>query len=308
MRIVVDEQLAGQRLDKVLVANLSVGRSGARRLFHERRVFVAEASGRRHLARKGELAVAGSVVEIEAQPADLDVTALPDPALEIDVVYETAELVVVDKAAGIPSAPLRPGERGTVANALLARYPEMAAVGFSPREPGLCHRLDTGTSGLLLAARTKPAFEALVAALGTGALSKRYLLICASAPLAAEGAIELPLASHPRDRRRVLACSKPDEAARLAARPATTRFRLLREGASGRALVEVSAPRAQRHQIRAHFAAAGAPLLGDVLYGGEPLPELDRHALHASYLACRAPGVTPFELTSPLPAELEALL
>jgi 23S rRNA pseudouridine1911/1915/1917 synthase len=306
VQIDVDEQLAGQRLDKVLVARFEgMGRAAASRLFDEGRVLLVEPSGRRRKARKGELATPGSVLEVSISEADLDQRAAADDALEIVVLLETAALVVVDKAAGVPSAPLRPRERGTIANALVARYPEMAGVGFSPREPGLCHRLDTGTSGLLLAARSAAAFDALTQALAAGEIAKRYLLICGGA-LADEGTIELPLATG--DRRRVIACAEPSEAARLGARPARTHYRVLRrEG--GRALVEASAPRAQRHQIRAHFAAIGAPLVGDELYGGEPVPGLERHALHASFLACAsARGIASFEVSSPLPVELEALL
>ena len=286
-----------------------MGRAAARRLFSEGRVLVIEPSGRRHRGRKGELAAAGSVLEVQMAEADLDGRAMADDDLELVLAFETSQLVVVDKAAGVPSAPLRPGEKGTVANALLARYPEMASIGFSPREPGICHRLDTGTSGLLLAARSAAAFDALTQALAAGELRKRYLVVCRGADLSEEGSIELPLATQPGDRRRVVACAEPSEASRLGARPARTRYRLIRRGQEGRALVEAIAPRAHRHQIRAHFAAIGAPLVGDQLYDGEGIAGLERHALHASYLGCSsARDIAPFEVSSPLPADLDALL
>jgi 23S rRNA pseudouridine1911/1915/1917 synthase len=185
----------------------------------------------------------------------------------------------------------------------------MASIGFSPREPGLCHRLDTDTSGLLLAARTASAFEAIVNGIKYGSLDKRYLLVCElveGAVLDDGGSIELPLAGHPTDASRVVACREPQQVERLRARPALTSYRILRRSGP-RALVEASASKAFRHQIRAHFAAIGAPLVGDALYGAAS--ELGRHALHASRLAWSGEsGVAAFDVTSPLPPELEQLL
>ncbi len=149
---------------------LGVGKSGA---------------GRR--ASKGDAAAAGEVLEVDVEPTEASGAATPDPAAPLDVVLERDDLVVVNKPAGVPTAPLHPGERGTVANALVARYPEMAGIGFSPREPGLCHRLDTDTSGLVLAARTATAFAALGAGLKEGRLDKRYLLICQIGDLPGDG-------------------------------------------------------------------------------------------------------------------------
>jgi len=192
----------------------------------------------------------------------------------------------------------------------------MAGIGFSPREPGLCHRLDTGTSGVVLAARTEAAFNTLTRALKEGRLDKRYLLICAAADLPESGMIDIPLAPHPKDRRRVYACTHERDVARLAPRPASTSYQKLRE--HGRwALVEVKAAKAARHQIRAHFAAIDHPLVGDLLYGGPPLPlaegqeagEGSRHALHAHRIMWKGDATVPaFAIESPLPEDLAALV
>ncbi len=303
MRIAIDEARAGQRLDKVVAAVAGLGRARARVLFEQGRVWVWSGD-RRRAAQKGARAVAGSEIEIAIVDDELSAQALPDASLALTLLLERDDLVVIDKPAGVPSAPIRRGERGTVANALVARYPEMAALGFSAREPGLCHRLDTGTSGILLAARTPAAFAALTRALRAGEMDKRYLAVCRNA-LDDQGEIDVALANDPRDPRRVIACD--DELTSLAVRPAVTRWRVL-ERAGDRCLVEARAARAHRHQVRVHLAHLGAPIAGDSLYGGEPALE-GRHALHASQLAWRGgDGVAAFEARSPLPPALRALL
>jgi 23S rRNA pseudouridine1911/1915/1917 synthase len=300
MRIAVDEALAGSRLDQVVVnAIRGLGRAGAKRLFAEDRVFVVDARGRRRLARKGDRAVLGTEVQVDGVVAD--VAAVPDPDLALTVVYEDDSFVVVDKSAGIPSAPLRPGERGTVANALVSRFPAMQSVGHSAREPGLCHRLAAGTAGLSVAAKTPEAFRAFTRALRDGKVDKAYLAVVRDDDLAPEGRCEAPLAADPSDPRRVVV-----EVA--GGRAAVTRYRVV-ERAGERALVEAWASRAFRHQVRVHLAALGAPLVGDLLYGGEEVVGLAHHALHASLVEwAGGEGVAGFAVRSALPDDLRALL
>lgn len=309
MKIEIGEKQAGGRLDKVVVAALpGVGRAGAKRLFAEGRVHLVPASGGRpRRAAKGDVAATGDLVEVDVTPADANGGAVPEPEAVLELLLERNDLVVVDKPAGQPTAPLDPGERGTLANALVGRWPEMVSIGFSAREPGLCHRLDTETSGCVLAARTEAAFTALTRALKDGRLDKRYLLLCAAADLPETGTIEIPLAPHPKDRRRVYPCIHPRDVARYAPRAATTTYRTL--SLHGElALVEASAPRAARHQIRAHFAAIDHPLAGDALYGGPAIAGLTRQALHAHAITWRGDAVVPaFAVRSPLPADLAAL-
>ena len=316
MRIAITPADAGARLDKLLVQKVpGLGRREAKRLFDEGKVRLVAGGapddrGRR--AVKGDVAGAGDALDIELPEGAAGSGALPDPEAPLHVLLETPTVVVLDKPAGQPTAPIDAGERGTLANALVARYPETAGVGYSPREPGLVHRLDTGTSGIVLSARTREAFDVLSAALKEGRLDKRYLVICAAADLPEAGTIDIPLAPHPKDTRRVYACIHPRDVARLGPRPASTSYQKLREHGPW-ALVEVKAPKAARHQIRAHFAAIEHPLAGDALYGGPPLPGgpagETRHALHAHHLVWKGDASVPaFTVESPLPPDLAALL
>lgn len=317
MQIPLSDADVGARLDKLIVQKVpGLGRAAAKRLFAEGRVRVLYGEGKGRKASKGDVARKGDVLELTLDgPLSVEGGggAVPDPDAPLAVVLETETVIVLDKPAGQPTAPLSPAERGTLANALIARYPDLAGVGFSPREPGLCHRLDTGTSGLVLAARTQDAFTALRAAIAEGRLDKRYQLLCASDDLPDAGTIEIPLAPHPKDQRRVYPCIHPRDVARYSPRPASTSYRVLeRKGLY--ALVEARATKASRHQIRAHFAAIGHPLAGDVLYGGEAvLASSDpashpRHALHASAITYGGCAKVPaFAAVSPLPADMAAL-
>ncbi|HEX5657670.1 MAG TPA: RluA family pseudouridine synthase, partial [Polyangiales bacterium] len=165
----IQEQEVGTRLDRVLCNRLTLSRAQVKRLFEAGEV---RRNGRR--AGKGELCAKGDRVELGAELRDS--RALPDE-LPLDVRHEDDALVIIDKPPGMPSHPLRPGELGCAANALLARYPEMGGTGYDDRQPGLVNRLDNDTSGLLLAARSPESFAALRSALESGAIEKRYLAL-----------------------------------------------------------------------------------------------------------------------------------
>src|SRR5580700_4790857 len=177
--VVVPESLAGARLDKAVAALLpELSRARIKRAVELGAVRV---NGRR--MAKGGSVVVGDVVRIDvARVADVAPLITPDAPLRI--AFENEQVVVVDKPAGQPAAPLRPGETGTLVNALLGRYAELVPdtvhgfFGHSEREPSIVHRLDTDTSGALLVARTAAAFGVLKAALKEGRLDKSYLLVC----------------------------------------------------------------------------------------------------------------------------------
>jgi 23S rRNA pseudouridine1911/1915/1917 synthase len=295
----------GERLDKLVARKSGLSRAEVKRLFEEKRVRIG-----RNQASKGDVARAGGTVTVTLPDGPEGAVPEEAPATPLVVLLERADVVVVDKPAGQPTAPLRVGETGTLANALAGRYPEMAGFGASPREPGLIHRLDNDTSGVVVAARTKAAYDALVVALRDGKIHKQYLALChdLDGALPDQGTIEIPLAPHPKDRRRVLACLHPRDVERLSPREAVTHYSVQRRHGD-LALVELKAPRALRHQIRAHLAAIRCPIVGDVLYGAPPQEGLDRHALHASSVVWGGSAVVPaFAAVSPLPPELASLL
>jgi 23S rRNA pseudouridine1911/1915/1917 synthase len=307
-QVVVPASLDGARLDKAvteLVPELS--RARVKRAIE---LGVVRVNGRR--VPKGGIVAGGDLVEVDiAQVADAP--ALPTADAPLRIILETEQVAVLDKPAGQPTAPIRPGEIGTLVNALLGRYPELipgpeAYIGHSPREPGIIHRLDTETSGAVVVARTASVFDTLRAALKEGRLEKDYLLICAAQGLADQGTIEFPLANHPKDQRRVYACIHPRDVMRYEPRPARTEYRVISRSGTW-ALVQARAGKALRHQLRAHFAAIEHPLAGDELYGGHVIRALGRHALHASRVAFGGEGaVKAFEATVPLPKDMSALL
>ena len=252
-------------------------------------------AGRR--VRKGDRVAAGDVLELTREPALGDarrVTPDPEAAARLPILVERADLVVVAKPAGMPSQPLRAGELGSAANAIVARFPECRAIGDDPRDGGLVHRLDTGTSGALAAARTPATYRALRAAFGAGEVAKTYLAITAGRPVAR--ACEAPLAQ--RGRRAVV-----DFADGLAA---STDFTVERASAT-HALVRCAARTGRMHQIRAHLAHVGAPLAGDTLYGGAALPGHPGFFLHAASITLPlADG--PLTIDAPLPDAFLAAL
>lgn len=284
------------RLDQFVARSLGIGRKGARELCDAGHVRI---DGR--VAAKAASLRDATAVEVRELPSE---SPLAEPELELDVRLERADVVVVHKPAGMPTVPLAVGERGTLAGALVARYPEMRGFGYRPREPGVVHRLDTLTSGLVVAARTAESFDALVNGLRRGELEKRYLAVVSGIGLEDSGSIDLPLTPNAGPRGGV---GVPPTATEYA-RDSLTKFRVLSRGGT-LALLELDAGPAFRHQVRAHLAAIGHPIVGDLPYGGAPHPLLPgRHALHASQVAWAGDAVRSFEVTDPAPAEFLALL
>ena len=290
----------GNRLDKFLSQHVTgVGRHRAAELCAAGRVRIDG-----HRAKKSALLTVGAKITVElAEPEALQA----EPELALEIRLEQPRLVVVNKPAGMPSAPLTTSERGTLCGALLGRFPEMLGVGYRAREPGIVHRLDTQTSGLVLAARDADAFSRLTQALDHERLKKRYLAVVSASGLPNSGEISGALAPDPAHPERVRVLEPGDPS--VYAKHKVTRFRVQRCGA-GRALVELEVGSAFRHQIRAHLASIGHPITGDAVYGGEPSAALgSRHALHASHISWPGDATLPsFTVYEPLPLELERLL
>jgi 23S rRNA pseudouridine1911/1915/1917 synthase len=301
----VTDELAGARLDKAIVALVT----GASRARVKRAIESGEVRVNGRVLAKGGVVQAGDVIALDdVAVRGAEAACIPEPDAPLVVRFESAAVIVVDKPAGQATAPLRDGETGTLASALVGRYPELQGVGYSPREPGIVHRLDTDTSGLVVVARTAAAFETLRDALQGERIAKEYLLVCRADGLPDEGTIEHPITNHPKDKKRVYVCIHPRDVMRYAPRPALTRFTVV-ERAGDLALVRATAARAIRHQIRAHLASIEHPLIGDALYG-EASTRIERHALHASRVAFTAGKGDPiaFDVASPMPPDMAALL
>src|SRR5690606_9440809 len=168
------------RIDKALARHFpDAGRKQLAELFDAGEVRVR---GKR--AKKGDRVVAGDVIELTRAPVSgAALHPLGDPDVAFDVLVERADLVAIAKPAGIPSQPLRASERGTAANGIAARWPECATIGDDPRDGGLAHRLDIGTSGVLVAARSRETYRELRAAFGDGRVEKQYLAITDARPV-----------------------------------------------------------------------------------------------------------------------------
>ena len=232
------------------------------------------------------------------------------------VLFEDSDLLVLDKPAGLHTAPLQPAETGTLLDQVIALFPEVAAVpGVKPVEPGLVHRLDRETSGLVVVARTAEAFALLRRAFVTGGARKVYLAACIEGNEEASAGASMHIASRFAPYgpgRRMVRVVLPGDAKKSFAREAARRIYetdaevVYRE--AGRALLSARIVRGFRHQVRAHLSFLGWPILGDALYGFPAPPELPpRLYLHAARLEMAHPrSGAPLVVQSPLPAEFGA--
>jgi 23S rRNA pseudouridine1911/1915/1917 synthase len=297
LRAVTGEELHGRRADEAVRRSFpGFSRQEIKQLFEDGRV---RADGKR--LKKGDRVERGMELQVDAPSSPI----VPDASIPLTVLFESADFVIVDKPAGLPTAPLSRTSGRSLASALLARYPEMAGVGFREREPGLVHRLDTETSGVVVAARHEAAFRAARVALESHALEKRYLAVTGSG-LSGSGTISTRLGPDSADPRRVRVFADTTEGY---AKACVTRYQVL-ESSAHFTLVELSVERAFRHQIRAHLAHLGYPIAGDAVYAGPLAPGLgERHALHGSYVAWAGDTrLTGFRAEAALPAELRALV
>ena len=289
--IVVQEEGA-ERLDLYVAHHCpDVSRSHAQRLIEEGFVTV---NGRP--AKPSRLLQRGDRVVVRVpppSPLDLEPEAIP-----LSIVYEDHDLLVVDKPAGMAVHPGAGRSRHTLVNALLARCPDLTGVGGVLR-PGIVHRLDKDTSGLLLVAKNDRAHTALSQQLKERTVEKGYLALVTGRLEPKEGVIEGAIGRDPRNRKRMAVVE--------GGRPARTAYRV-REYLDGCTLVEVTPSTGRTHQIRVHFAAVGHPIVGDAVYG-RPSPFVGRQFLHACRLGFHHPGDGRWLVfESPLPADLQQAL
>lgn len=251
-------------------------------------------------ARPSLVPEAGDVITLRVSPPEEEA---PRPeALPLDVVYEDEHLLVVNKPAGLVVHPSPGHSTGTLVNALLAHRPEVARADLDPIRPGIVHRLDRDTSGLLVVALGREVQQALQAAFKSRAVDKRYLALLHGALAPDRGAIEAPIGRDPVHRQRMAVL-------REGGRPARTEYRV-REYLGAYTYVEALLLTGRTHQLRVHFAAIGHPVVGDPVYGRrrERLT-ISRQFLHAWRLAFEHPVTGErIEAEAPLPPDLVAAL
>jgi 23S rRNA pseudouridine1911/1915/1917 synthase len=237
----------------------------------------------------------GESVEIALVPRPAD-TAHRAEAIALAIVHEDAELLVIDKPAGLVVHPGSGNWSGTMLNALLHHAP---GIGNLPRA-GIVHRLDKDTSGLLVVAKTEAAQAALVRQLQARSVKRTYLALVRGKLSARQGTIDAPVGRHPVQRTRMAVVA--------GGKPAVTHYRVRRRFPA-HTLLECDLETGRTHQIRVHLASIGHPLEGDPVYGGKARGALARQALHAWKLAFVHPGSgKPVRFESPPPADFEALL
>ncbi len=252
----------------------------------------------------------GSTVEVD-EPPEIVIDLLAE-SLPFEVVYQDDDLVVVDKPAGLVVHPGAGHAQGTLVNGLLGRVGSLSPVG-APTRPGIVHRIDRGTSGLLVVARTEAAHHHLARQFSRHEVSRRYWALVWDRHLPDSGTVETAYGRHPTDRMKFTG--------RGGARHAITHFSVERR-LPPCAVVECRLDTGRTHQIRVHLSELGAPLLGDALYGQRRQVErpvelrrlgfdlgLTRQALHARHLGFIHPRTgLPMNFDSPLPPELVAVL
>lgn len=304
VRIRVDPEEAGTRLDSYLSRKLAVSRNKVRHWIKAGAVSVNS------LDRKPSYAVAADDEIAVASPPDLPSHLEPEP-IPLSILYEDEHLVVVDKPAGLIVHPGAGNRTGTLANALAYHFQQMSRA--DTLRPGIVHRLDKQTSGVLVVAKSDAVHEALAQQFKRRAVGKEYLALLFGRLEKKSGTIELPLGRDRRDRKKISPRSRK-------LRTAVTEYKVIR-AFSEFTLVKATPQTGRTHQIRVHFSELGHPVAGDRMYGRGRLNHIrddrarslirrmDRHFLHASSISFMHPETGGrVRLTSPLPNQLEQLL
>ena len=302
LREVVPAALDGQRVDRVVAMLTGVTRSGATELVAAGAVVVDGSAA----TRGAERLAAGQAIEIALPTETGPEPPEPQSDVVVPVVFEDEHVVVVDKPAELVVHPGAGNDHGTLVNGLLARYPELAAVGRAtdPIRPGIVHRLDKGTSGLLVVARTLQAHESLVAQLAARTVERRYRTLVWGHPESSRGVIDAPIGRSTRQPTKMAVTAGGKEAR------TTYEVQEQFDDPAPVALLSCRLETGRTHQIRVHLSAIGHPVVGDDRYHGwrESLP-CPRPFLHAEQLAFEHPGTgMPVSFDSGLPDDLLAVL
>ena len=288
---------ADQRLDSALAAIAGISRSQARRWIDDDRVRVNAKSCRAsQTVRLGD--------ELEATPPPLVASLLEPEEMALEILYEDDELIVICKPAGMVVHPGPGHSSGTLVNALLHHCRDLAGIGGVER-PGIVHRLDQGTSGVIVAAKTDDAHRHLAEQFHQHTVERAYRAVVRGVPRADEGKVDRSIGRHPRDRKRMSVRGTASREARTVWRVAQ------RFPKSQRALLDVFPETGRTHQIRVHLASVGLPIVGDIVYSRSRGRDRDlgRPALHAATLGFVHPrSGERMRFEAPVPGDLVALL
>lgn len=295
----VPDALDGERLDRAVALICGCSRAEASDAVAAGDVTV----GGRAVTKSSHRLAAGDVLVISRDPHRPPLQVAADPDVEFRTVHVDEDVVVVDKPAGLVVHP-GPGHSGsTLVHGLLARYPDLAEVG-DPDRPGLVHRLDRGTSGLLVVARTPDAYESLVHQLSTHAVERVYTALVWRHPEHASGVIDAPIGRSRRDPLRMTVA--------VDGRPSRTHYHVDRTFTEPVevAMLTCELETGRTHQIRVHLSSIGHPVVGDPVYGGARASfAVPRPFLHARRLTFLHPGTgEEVSFESPLPDDLAAVL
>jgi 23S rRNA pseudouridine1911/1915/1917 synthase len=298
-RLAIPDGATVRRIDRFVADRTGLSRSYVQKLISEG--LLNDDRGRR-LRANSEVRGPGAVI-LEVPPAETPYHLEPDPTIPVDVVYEDDDVLIVNKPSGLVVHPAPGHWRGTLVNALLARGDHYGGIAGVAR-PGIVHRLDRDTSGLLIVARNDAAQAGLMAQLKARRVRKTYLALVLGSVAAAVGRIEAPIGRDPKDRKRMAIV--PD------GRPAVTGYRV-RERFRDWTLLELDLVTGRTHQIRVHCAGLGHPVAGDAVYGtgtARKGPDgLDRLFLHAWRLELVSPtSARLVRVEAPIPAALESVL
>jgi 23S rRNA pseudouridine1911/1915/1917 synthase len=294
--IVVPAALEGDRVDRAVALITGWTRAAVQTLIDEGAVLV---DGR--AVSKSYRLETGAVIEVLREP-QAETPPSADSTIPVDVRHVDDDVIVVDKPAGLVVHPGAGNDTGTLVNGLLAQFSELASVG-DPMRPGIVHRLDRDTSGLLLVARSAAAYDALVAALTNHEVEREYIALVWGRLASPRGLIDAPIGRSEARRTRM--------AVRESGKAARTEYHVERAFDDPIcSLLTCRLETGRTHQIRVHLSAIGHPVIGDATYGGarDSLP-LDRPFLHATRIAFAHPiSGAEMQFESPLPADLQRVL
>jgi 23S rRNA pseudouridine1911/1915/1917 synthase len=274
----VDEINVGVRVDAAVAELAGISRAQVKRWVEAGRVRVADEP-----VRASRKLVYGEWVE--AEPIELVETELIAEAIPLDVLFEDEHLIVINKPAGLVVHPAPGHPNGTLVNALLHHCGDLAGIGGVLR-PGIVHRLDRGTSGVMVAAKNDAAHQGLASQFAEHLIDRLYRTLVRGLPKADNGRIDRPIGRHPRDRKRMSVRTR-------VGRESITNWQVVRRFRSaGVCELEIRPETGRTHQIRVHLSAAGLPLVGDVIYGRARGRDavLGRPALHAAHLGFLHPA------------------